>query len=68
MSTSSYWLHERKEQIMFQSILVAVDGSADAEQALTQAIDLAESQRSRLTLFSAVVTPPPVAYQASAAT
>jgi nucleotide-binding universal stress UspA family protein len=47
---------------MFQNILVAVDGSPDAGQALTQAIDLAESEHARLTLFSAVVTPPAAAY------
>jgi nucleotide-binding universal stress UspA family protein len=47
---------------MFQNILVAIDGSADADQALTQAIDLAESEHARVTLFSAVVTPPAAAY------
>lgn len=47
---------------MFHSILVAIDGSADSGQALAQAIDLAESQHARLTLFSAVATPVPVAY------
>ena len=47
---------------MFQSILVAVDGSPDADQALTQAIDLAEAEHARLTLFSAVVRPPAAAY------
>jgi nucleotide-binding universal stress UspA family protein len=47
---------------MFQNILVAIDGSPDADQALTEAVDLAESGHARLTLFSAVVTPPPVAY------
>ena len=47
---------------MFQNILVAIDGSPDAEQALTQAIDLAESEHARLTLFSAVVKPPAPAY------
>jgi nucleotide-binding universal stress UspA family protein len=47
---------------MFQNILVATDGSADADQALAQAIDLAESEHARLTLFSAVVNPPASAY------
>jgi nucleotide-binding universal stress UspA family protein len=47
---------------MFRNILVAIDGSSDSDQALTQAIDLAESEHSRLTLFSAVVTPPSAAY------
>lgn len=47
---------------MFRNILVAIDGSPDSDQALTQAIDLAESQHSRLTLMSAVVTPPANAY------
>jgi len=47
---------------MFRSILAAIDGSADADVALAQAIDLAESEHSRLTLFSAVATPPAPAY------
>jgi nucleotide-binding universal stress UspA family protein len=47
---------------MFRNILVAIDGSPDSDQALTQAIDLAESEHSRLTLFSAVVVPPAGAY------
>jgi nucleotide-binding universal stress UspA family protein len=47
---------------MFREVLVALDGSADADQALSQAIDLAECERARLTLFSAVVSPPAVAY------
>lgn len=47
---------------MFQNILVALDGSPDADRALMQAIDLAESEHARLTLFSAVATPPAAAY------
>jgi nucleotide-binding universal stress UspA family protein len=47
---------------MFQNILVAIDGSRDADHALAQAIDLAESEHARLTLFSAVVMPPTAAY------
>ena len=47
---------------MFQNILVAIDGSPDADEALKQAIDLAESEHARLTLFSSLVTPPAAAY------
>src|ERR1700733_16259053 len=47
---------------MFQNILVAIDGSADADQALKQATDLAESEHAPLTIFSAVVMPPAAAY------
>src|ERR1700733_943731 len=47
---------------MFHSILVAVDGSPDAEQALAQAIDLASSEHAGRTLFSAMQPPPAVTY------
>jgi nucleotide-binding universal stress UspA family protein len=50
---------------MFHNILVAVDGSPDAELALTEAIDLAESERTRLTLFTAVSQLPATAYLAA---
>ena len=47
---------------MFHNILIAADGSPDAEQALRQAIDLAECQHARLTIFTSVVSPPAGAY------
>jgi nucleotide-binding universal stress UspA family protein len=57
----------RKERIVFRNILVAVDGSADAAQALTQAIDLAEREHASLTLFSALTAPPAAAYMGAGA-
>ena len=51
---------------MFHNILVAVDGSPDAEQALTEAIDLAERGRSPLTLITAVTRVPAMAYVTTA--
>jgi nucleotide-binding universal stress UspA family protein len=47
---------------MFHNILVAIDGSPDADEALKQAIDLAQSEHARLTLFSSLATPPAAAY------
>jgi nucleotide-binding universal stress UspA family protein len=47
---------------MFHEILVAVDGSPDADQALAQAIDLAQCEHSRLTLITAVQDLPVPAY------
>lgn len=49
-------------RVMFHNILVAVDASADAQLALTYAIDLAERGHARLTLFTASAKPPVTAY------
>jgi nucleotide-binding universal stress UspA family protein len=47
---------------VFLNILSPVDGSPDADAALSQAIDLADSEHSRLTLLTGVVAPPVIAY------
>jgi nucleotide-binding universal stress UspA family protein len=56
----------RKEGVMFHSILVAVDGSPHADQAVAHAIDLAQCEHARLTLMTAVVAPPATAYLGAA--
>jgi nucleotide-binding universal stress UspA family protein len=54
---------------MFHNILVAVDGSADADAALEHAIDLAQSEHTRLTLMTAVAScPRPLTWAAPATT
>jgi nucleotide-binding universal stress UspA family protein len=57
-----------KEEVMFHNILVAVDGSPHADQALTHAIDLAESEHARLTLITASAELPATTFLAGAVT
>jgi nucleotide-binding universal stress UspA family protein len=52
---------------MFHNILVAIDGSPHADQALSDAIDLAESEHARLTLITGVADAPWHAYLAAGA-
>ena len=52
---------------MFHNILIAVDGSTHSDLALSQAIDLAESEHSRLTLITGVAPIPMTAFAVSTA-
>jgi nucleotide-binding universal stress UspA family protein len=47
---------------MFRNILVSIDGSNDADRALTEAIDLVEASHGRLTIITGVHQPTPLAF------
>jgi nucleotide-binding universal stress UspA family protein len=52
---------------MFRDVLVVVDATDDAREALSQAIDLAQRERSRLTLITVEQRLPACAYLGAAA-
>jgi nucleotide-binding universal stress UspA family protein len=50
--------------LRYRHVLVAYDGSPDAELALSHAVALAQNFRARLALVAVVPPPPPLAWQA----
>jgi len=52
---------------MFRNILVSIDGSPHANQALSDAIDIAQTENSRLTLITSVRCAPAWAYSPATA-
>jgi nucleotide-binding universal stress UspA family protein len=51
---------------MFRNLLVLVDGSRHAQQALTDAIELAEQSHGRLTLLTSITRVPAAAFASTA--